>query len=93
MAPALLAAAMRDAFARITAASAPIALTGLDAPALSALPNHAQLRPIAVGAYTMAGFSGDTAAAFSSALGAPVGGAAAAAARAGAAVTPALAPG
>jgi hypothetical protein len=96
VAPAVFAAAMRDAFARVTAASAPIALTGLDAPALAALPNHAQLRPIAV-AYTMAGFSGDTVTAFTQALGAPVGGPAAAAALAaggaGAAATPALAPG
>ena len=58
-----------DAFARITSASAPIALAGVDAPVLAALADHAQLRPIAV-AYTMAGFSGDTAAAFTRALGA-----------------------
>lgn len=91
-APAVFAAAMRDAFARVTAASAPIPLTGLDAPALAALPNHAQLRPIAV-AYTMAGFSGDTAAAFTRALGAAVGGPARAGAHIGAAAPPALAPG
>ena len=69
--PAQFAAALRDAFARITSASAPIALAGVDAPVLAALPDHSQLRPIAV-AYTMAGFSGDTAAAFTRALGAPV---------------------
>ena len=69
--PAQFAAALRDAFARITSASAPIALAGVDAPVLAALPDHSQLRPISV-AYTMAGFSGDTAAAFTRALGAPV---------------------
>jgi hypothetical protein len=69
--PAQFAAALRDAFARITSASAPIALAGVDAPVLAALPDHSTLRPISV-AYTMAGFSGDTAAAFTRALGAPV---------------------
>jgi len=92
--PAQFAAALRDAFARITSASAPIALAGVDAPVLAALPDHSPLRPISV-AYTMAGFSGDTAAAFTRALGprlaaadgvqAPIAG--------GAAVTAALAPG
>jgi hypothetical protein len=66
--PAQFAAALRDAFARITTASAPIALAGVDAPVLAALPGQAQLRPISV-AYTMAGFSGETASVFTGALG------------------------
>jgi hypothetical protein len=66
--PAQFQAALRSAFARLTAASAPITLAGLGAPVLAALPEHAELRPISV-AYTMAGFSGDTAAAFTRALG------------------------
>jgi hypothetical protein len=95
--PAQFAAALRDAFARLTASSAPVALAGADAPVLAALPSHAQLRPISV-AYTMAGFSGDTAASFARALGAPIatppdGAAAQAPVAAGAAVTAALAPG
>ncbi|HWJ54951.1 MAG TPA: SpoIVB peptidase S55 domain-containing protein [Vicinamibacterales bacterium] len=94
--PAQFAAALRDAFARITSASAPIELAGLDAPVLAALPNHSQLRPIAV-AYTMAGFSGDMAATFTRALGAPLapkdGQAALAPGAAGAAVAATLAPG
>jgi hypothetical protein len=92
--PAQFAAALRDAFARLTAGSAPVTLAGADAPVLAALPSHAQLRPISV-AYTMAGFSGDTAAAFSRALGGPVAEPVAgqASAAAGAAVTTALAPG
>jgi hypothetical protein len=92
--PAQFAAALRDAFARITSASAPIELAGVDAPVLAALPNHAQLRPIAV-AYTMAGFSGDMATAFTRALGTPLAprGAAQAPIVAGTAVTAALAPG
>ncbi len=92
--PAQFAAALRDAFARLTAASAPVALAGADAPVLAALPSHAHLRPIAV-AYTMAGFSGDTEAAFTRALGgrvaAPSVGQAPTAT--GTAVTAALAPG
>ncbi len=92
--PAQFAAALRDAFARITSASAPIALAGVDAPVLAALPDHSQLRPISV-AYTMAGFSGDTAAAFTRALGAPVtaGDATQAPIATGTAVAAALAPG
>jgi SpoIVB peptidase S55 len=89
--PAQFAAALRDAFARITSASAPIALAGVDSPVLAALPDHSQLRPIAV-AYTMAGFSGDTAAAFTRALGAPLRAADATQASA-TAVAAALAPG
>ncbi len=90
--PAQFAAALRDAFARLTAGSAPVALVGADAPVLAALPSHAQLRPISV-AYTMAGFSGDTAASFSRALGAPIAAPGQAPLAAGAAVTAALAPG
>ena len=92
--PAQFAAALRDAFARITSASQPIALAGVDSPVLAALPDHSQLRPISV-AYTMAGFSGDTAAAFKRALGAPLTAADAAQApiAAGTAVAAALAPG
>ena len=90
--PAQFAAALRDAFARITSASQPIALAGVDSPVLAALPDHSQLRPISV-AYTMAGFSGDTAAAFNRALGAPLTDAAQAPMAAGTAVTAALAPG
>ena len=90
--PAQFAAALRNAFARITSASAPIALAGVDSPVLAALPDHSQLRPIAV-AYTMAGFSGDTAAAFTRALGAPLTAADAAQMAAGTAVAAALAPG
>jgi hypothetical protein len=89
--PAQFAAALRDAFARLTAGSAPIALAGADAPVLAALPSHAQLRPISV-AYTMAGFSGETAASFARALGAPIA-AGQAPVAAGAAVAAALAPG
>ncbi|MEO5822109.1 MAG: SpoIVB peptidase S55 domain-containing protein, partial [Vicinamibacteraceae bacterium] len=90
--PAQFAAALRDAFARVTAASAPITLAGVDSPVLAALPSHAQLRPIAV-AYTMAGFSGDTAAAFTRALGGPVVAPGAGQTAAAAAVTTALMPG
>jgi hypothetical protein len=92
--PAQFAAALRDAFARLTAASAPVTLAGADAPVLAALPSHAQLRPIAV-AYTMAGFSGETEAAFARALGGSPAAARAgqAPAAASAAVTAALAPG
>jgi hypothetical protein len=86
--PAQYAAALRDAFARLTAASAPISLAGAGAPVLAALPDQSQLRPISV-AYSMAGFSGDTAAAFTRALGAPV----AQVPAASTAVTAALAPG
>jgi hypothetical protein len=68
--PAEFAASLRDAFTRVTRTSAPIPLTGLDAPALAGLPDDVRLRPIAV-AYTISGFSGDTAEAFTQALGAP----------------------
>ena len=93
--PAQFAAALRDAFARVTAASAPITLAGAGSPVLAALPEHSELRPISV-AYTMAGFSGDTAAAFSRALGGPAPVAHASqtpAIAAGTAVAAALAPG
>jgi hypothetical protein len=73
------AASLREAFARVTRATAPIPLAGVDAPALAAIPNHLALEPIHA-VYTMSGFSGDMAAAFSTALGpalaqAPAGGA------------------
>ena len=92
--PAQFAAALRDAFARITSASTPIALAGVDSPVLAALPDHSTLRPISV-AYTMAGFSGDTAEAFTRALGAPrpAANALQAPVAAGTAVAAALAPG
>jgi hypothetical protein len=69
--PAEFAASLRDAFTRVTRTSAPIPLTGIDAPALAGLPDDVRLRPIAV-AYTISGFSGDTAEAFTQALGAPL---------------------
>jgi hypothetical protein len=75
--PAEFAASLRDAFTRVTRTSAPIPLTGLDAPALANLPDDLRLRPISV-AYTMSGFSGDTAAAFTQALGPQASGAPAA---------------
>ena len=69
--PGEFAAALRDAFAAATRAGEPVPLAGVDAPVLAALPDTARLRPITA-AFTMSGFSGETAAAFGSALGAAV---------------------
>jgi hypothetical protein len=72
--PAEFAAALRQAFAATTRGGAPVPLTGVDSPVLAALPETARLQPISA-AYALSGFSGDTAAAFSSALGTvPIGG-------------------
>ena len=93
--PSQFATALRNAFAQLTAASAPISLAGAGAPVLAALPDHSELRPISV-AYTMAGFSGDTATAFTRALGGAAAGASSGqvpVTAASTAVTAALAPG
>jgi hypothetical protein len=67
--PAEFAAALRQAFAATTRGGSPVPLTGVDSPVLAALPETARLQPISA-AYALSGFSGDTAVAFSSALGA-----------------------
>jgi hypothetical protein len=67
--PAEFAAALRHAFATTTRAGSPVPLTGVDSPVLAALPETARLQPISA-AYALSGFTGDTAAAFSSAVGA-----------------------
>jgi hypothetical protein len=68
--PGEFAAALREAFASTTRAGAPVPLTGIDSPALAALPPSVRLQPISA-AYAFSGFSGDTAAAFAAATGAP----------------------